>query len=128
MNDVGLMNWKMVPLLTFACDQKTIFEFEKQWIDLIGPDLNTFSPITDCKDYKSEYHKNNRDAILKRLAEYQMVNKGMLLKKDKEYREFNVKNKIHYCGVCEKSFGYRKDLGRHYKTLAHSNAYMNSVD
>ena len=54
MDDVGLMNWKMVPLLTFACDQKTIFEFEKQWIDLIGADLNMVSPITDRKEYKAE--------------------------------------------------------------------------
>ena len=128
MNDVGLMNWKMVPLLTFACDKKTIFEFEKQWIDLMGASLNTFSPITDRKEYKAEYHKNNRGAILKRQAEYWVVNKDMLLKKGKEYRENNVENRLHHCDVCDKSFGYRKDLDRHYKTLAHSNAYMNSID
>ena len=29
---VGIMNWKVIPLLTFACDQKTIFEFEREWV------------------------------------------------------------------------------------------------
>ena len=57
-----------------------------------------------------------------------MVNRDMLLKKGREFRENNVQNKIHHCDVCDKSFGYRTDLGRHYKTLEHSNAYMNSVD
>ena len=108
MNGVGLQNWKIIPLLTFACDQRTIFSFEKQWIDLIGPDLNMRSPITDRKEYKAEYHQNNRDAISKRQAEYRMVNRDMLLKKEKEYRENNVQNKVHHCAVCDKSFGYKK--------------------
>ena len=128
MGEVGLQNWKIIPLLTFACNKKTIFEFEKQWIDLIGADLNTISPITDRRGYKAEYHQNNRDDILKRRAEYRMVNRDMLLKKDKEYRENNVQNKVHHCGVCDKSFGYRKDLNKHFGSLKHSYAYMNSVD
>ena len=143
MREIGLQNWKMVPLLTFSCDKKTIFEFEKQWIGLIGPDLNMVSPITDQKEYNAAYHKankvtinqrhkvyrqNNRDAILKQSAEYRMVNRGMILEKGKEYREFNVQNKIHHCDVCNHSFGYKKDLKKHLGTLKHSNAYMNSVD
>ena len=128
MNGVGLQNWKIIPLLTFACNKNTIRQFEKQWVDIIGADLNMRSPITDRKEYKAEYHQNNRDSILKRQAEYRMVNRGMLLKKDKEYRENNVQNRIHHCSVCDKSFGYKKDLDKHYKTLKHSNAYMNSID
>ena len=125
MCEIGLQNWKMVPLLTFAC---VCFEFEKQWIDLIGADLNMVSPITGRKEYKADYHQNNRDVILKRKAEYRMINRDILLKKGREFRENNVQNKIHHCVVCDKSFGYRKDLDKHYKTLKHSNAYMNSVD
>ena len=143
MREIGLQNWKMVPLLTFACDKKTILEFEKQWIGLIGADLNMISPITDQKEYNAAYHKankvainqrhtdyrqNNRDAILKQKAEYRMVNRDMLLKKDREYRENNVQNKIHHCDVCDKSFGYRKDLNKHFDSLKHSYAYMNSID
>ena len=63
MREIGLQNWKIIPLLTFACDKKTILEFEKQWIDLIGADLNMISPITDQKEYNAAYHKANKVAI-----------------------------------------------------------------
>ena len=32
MNDVGIKKWQVIPLLTFAWDQKTIYEFEKSWV------------------------------------------------------------------------------------------------
>ena len=128
MNDVGLMNWKMVPLLTFACDQKTIFEFEKKWIDLMGSGLNVRSPITDRKEYDAGYYLRNKKAIQQRHASYREVNRRNILEQQPGYREFNVQNKVHHCYVCDKSFGYKKDLDKHYKTLKHSNEYMNSVD
>ena len=128
MNDVGLMNWKMVPLLTFACDQKTIFEFEKQWIDLIGSDLNIRSPITNRKEYKAGYYIGDKGEIRRRHVNYYKENKQAILQQCKGYREFNMQNKIHHCAACDKPFGYKKDLNKHYKTLKHSNAYMNSVD
>ena len=128
MKEVGLQNWKMVPLLTFACDKKTIFEYEKQCHGLIGADLNMRSPITDRKKYKAEYHQNNRDAILKQRVGYRIANRGMLLKKGKEYRENNVRTKKYYCDVCDIPFGYKKDLDKHLSSLKHSYAYMNSVD
>ena len=128
MNDVGIMNWKMVPLLTFACDQKTIFEFEKQWIDIIGADLNIRSPITDRKEYEASYYIENKEGIRRRHVDYYKNNKQVILQQCKGYREFNVQNKVHHCVVCGKSFGYKKDLGKHYKTLKHSNEYMDSVD
>ena len=133
----------MIPLLTFACDKKTILEFEKQWIGLIGSDLNSYSPITDQKEYNAAYHEankvrinqrhavyrqNSRDAILKQGAEYRMANRDMILEKGRKYREFNVQNKTHHCGICDHSFGYKKDLEKHLGALKHSNAYMNSVD
>ena len=143
MREIGLQNWKIIPLLTFACDKKTILEFEKQWVGLIGPDLNMVSPITDQKEYSATYHKanktavnqrhkvyrqNNRDAILKQSAEYRMANRDMLLEKDKKYREGNVQKGKYHCDVCNHSFGYKKDLKIHLDTLKHSNAYMNSID
>ena len=66
MVNVGIRNWKVIPLVTFACDQKTTFEFEKQWIVLIGADSNTNSPITDRKEYKAGYYLENKEAIRKR--------------------------------------------------------------
>ena len=128
MDEVGLQNWKTIPLLTFACDQKTIFEFEKQWIDLIGADLNIRSPITDRKEYNAGYYLGNKKAIQQRHAGYREANKQNIREQQAGYRQFNVQNKIHHCDVCDKSFGYRKDLNKHYKTLAHSYAYMGFVD
>ena len=86
------------------------------------------SPVTDRKKYKAEYRKNNKDVIRKRGAEHYVANRRAILRKQAEYRKNNVQNKIHHCDVCDKSFGYRKDLDRHYKTLAHSYAFMDSVD
>ena len=128
MNGVGLQNWKIIPLLTFACNKNTILQFEKQWVDLIGADLNMRSPITDRKEYDAGYYLRNKKAIQQRHASYREVNKQNILEQQAGYREFNVQNKIHHCSVCDKSFGYKKDLDKHYKTLKHSNAYMNSVD
>ena len=118
----------MVPLLTFACDKKTIFEFEKQWIGLIGPDLNTRSPITDRKEYEAGYYIENKEEIRRRHANYYNENRQAVLQKCKGYREFNMQNKIYHCDICNHSFGYKKDLESHLSTLKHSNAYMNSVD
>ena len=63
MGQIGLQNWKIIPLVTFVCVQKTIFGFEKQWIDLIGADLNVRSPITDRKKYNAGYYLGNKKAI-----------------------------------------------------------------
>ena len=56
---VGIMNWKIIPLLTFACDQKTIFEFEREWVLATGASLNKYPPVTDNK-YKAGWHTNNK--------------------------------------------------------------------
>ena len=125
---IGLKNWKIILLVTFSCDQKTIFEFERDWIQILRADLNMIFPITDRKKYKADYHQNNRDAILKRQAGYRMANRDILLKKDKEYRKNNVEAKKYHCIVCDISFGYKKDLNKHFDTLKHPYAYMNSVD
>ena len=128
MNEVGFQSWNIISLLTFTCDKKTVFEFEKRWIGLIGADLNTISPITNRKEYKVSYREANKEEIQQQHANYYKENKQVILQRDADYREFNVQNKVHHCNVCDKSFGYRKDLNRHYDTLAHSYAYMDSVD
>ena len=127
MFDVGIRNWRIIPLLTFAWDQKTIFEFEKQWIDLIGAGLNIRSPITDRKKYKAGCYIGNKEVISRRRANYYKENKQVVLQRGRDYRGFNVLNKVHHCDVCDKSFRYRKDLNKHYKTLAHSYSYLDSV-
>ena len=60
MREVGVHNWKIVPLVTFACDRDTIVGFEKQWVEATGANLNTFSPVNDDvdrKEYDRRLHK-----------------------------------------------------------------------
>ena len=45
MREVGVHRWKIVPLLTFACDRETICGFEREWIKALNADLNKLSPI-----------------------------------------------------------------------------------
>ena len=66
MNDVGIKNWKVILLLTFSCDQKTIFGFERAWIKTTGADLNTYLPIREegtRKEYFANYRENNRTLV-----------------------------------------------------------------
>ena len=128
MNDVGVWNWNTIPLVMFACDQKTIFEFQRDWIQILKTDLNMIFPVTDRKKYKAEYRKNNKDAIRKRNAERYEGNKNTTLRQQAEYRKNNVGVKKYHCDVCDISFGHKKDLGKHLDTLKHSYASMNSVD
>ena len=51
MNDIGVWNWNIIPLVMFACDQKIIFEFERDWIQILKTDLNMIFPVTDRKKY-----------------------------------------------------------------------------
>ena len=49
MRDVGVHNFRIVPLLTFACNRETIYEFEQEWVKTTGASLNTVSPVNDDK-------------------------------------------------------------------------------
>ena len=116
MREVGLDNWEMVPLLSFACDRKTILEFEKEWCNALNSDLNTNSPFPgfkNKKEYRANYRESNKETIKQQKAEYYKLNK---------------QNKTHYCNVCEKFFGHNGDLKKHFESLKHLYAYMNSVD
>ena len=98
MNEVGLNNWRISPLLSRVCDIKTIREEEKGWVRALKPGLNSYSPVTDKKEYMAAYYENNKGT-----------------------RRF-------YCGVCEIACESKRGLKRHLDTLKHSYAYMNSVD
>ena len=106
MVEVGIYNWKIVPLLVHICDQKAIRDFEKSWIGILNPDLNTYSPINTTNKW------NN--------------GKGKEIKRKHHYD--SIENKRYYCDICDKAFGYSTGLRSHLKTLKHSYAYMNSVD
>ena len=103
MCEVGIYNWQIIPLLTFACDKKTIHEFEKSWDEVLDTDLNTYSPLSDS------YMKRCRQA-------------------DRKLYHSNIQDKAYYCGVCDKSFVHNSALQRHFNSLKHQYAYLNSVD
>ena len=143
MREVGTDNWEIIPLLSFSCDQKTIREFEKEWCEAIGTDLNMISPFTDKKEYnanyrklnngaikrkKAKYYESNRNTINQKKAKYYESNKEYISQQHAKYRKSTIQNRVHYCYACDKSFGSKIDLQRHLRSLKHSNAFMNSVD
>ena len=103
MREVGLNNWEMISILSFECecDKKTILELEMEKCNELNADLNTYSPFSGFEN-KKEYFAN--------------------------YRELNKQKETYHCNICEKSFGTNWLLQRHFNTLKHSYAYMNSVD
>ena len=104
--EVGVDNWGILPLLIHVCNQEEIREFERCWIALLSPDLNTYSPLDT---------NNKWDHI------------GLKELKRKHYYD-SIKSKRYYCDICDKAFGNITNLERHLKTLKHSYAYMDSVD
>ena len=85
----------------FVCDQKTIFEFEKEWVQATGANLNTNLPVRK-KETVQEYNK--------------------------EYSKNNVQIKRYYCEICDLACRSSSDLKKHLGTLKHSYAWLNAVD
>ena len=64
MREVGIQHWEIVPLITFACDRKTICEFQREWAKALKANFNTFSPIDENlgrRRNKVKYHKKNKE-------------------------------------------------------------------
>ena len=64
MREVGVHRWKIVPLLTFACNRDTIFEFEREWVKAVGANLNTSLPISEDvtrRDCQRRYDEKNKE-------------------------------------------------------------------
>ena len=64
------------------------------------------------KIQKQAYYKENRQYIL----DYQ-----------RRHREFTIQDRVHYCDVCDKSFGRKNELANHYGSLNHSKMCINSL-
>ena len=89
MNAIGLGNWEILPLLSRTCDIKTIREVEKNWVRILGADLNTYSPITNKKEYNALYYINNKDALKEYHALYYKNNKEAISQQQAAYRKNN---------------------------------------
>ena len=101
MRKVGIQHWEIVPLITFACDRKTICEFEREWVKALGANLNTVSPANEDL-VKREYH-----------ASY--------FKKNKE-------TKRYYCELCTVAFMHSHALKKRLETYKHFMKWVWSVD
>ena len=64
MREVGVHNWKIVPLITYACNRETINEFEQAWVETTGASLNTVTPFGNNvaqKEYNRRLNKKNKE-------------------------------------------------------------------
>ena len=120
MQETGANNWGIVPLLTFSCDKKTILEFEREWCSLLNADLNMILAI-NTEEEKREHN-------LRKYAKYYASNRETVKQRKAEYRKLSKQNKVFHCNVCEKSFESGWLLRRHFESLKHQYAYLNSLD
>ena len=65
MQQVGLENWVMRPLLTLVCSRDEIRTFEKMWWDILRADLNSYFPIRSA----AERYRQNKEEICRKNAE-----------------------------------------------------------
>ena len=146
MNEVGVGNWKIVPLLTQECTRDEIRAFERKWFEVLEADLNSISPMTtaeEVKRRKAEYRENNREEVkqwsaeryrrnreelCRRSAEHNVVNREEISKKSAERHRRNRDSKKFFCEICDIACGSKGDLKHHNETLKHQYAVLNSLD
>ena len=100
MNEVGLENWMIVPLLTLDCTKEEIRSFERKWFELLEADLNTNSPFTskeEAREKQKAYHEANREKIIEKQKAYEAANREKIRESQKEYEAANLeKRKAYY--------------------------------
>ena len=137
MLEIGVYNWKIIPLLQRTCNKETILHLERKCCEKLHTDLNMVSPITtpeEKKQQKVEYYAANKEAIKQRNADYYAANKEAIKQRNVEYRESNKeiikqrragyresnkRDKIHYCELCKYACGSNSDLKKHFNTEKH---------
>ena len=97
MYEVGPENWEILPLAICPCTEDEIRTLERQWVELVRPDLNTVSPV-DIDNKWSHIELKEQ--------------------KKKHYYD-SIESKRYFCDCCDKAFGYSSDLKRHYNSEKH---------
>ena len=103
MRTIGIENWQILTLEIHKCDQKEIRVLERNWVNLLKPDLNTFSLFA-----------NNYETRCRQV--------------DRELFHRNIRDKVHHCNICDMSFGWKIHLQKHLKSSKHFWNYIYSVD
>ena len=106
MSEVGIYNWQILPFLIHICEKETIRDLEGKWVELLNADLNVRLP----RDTNNKWNDGGKN-------EYK-----------RSHYHSNIERKKYYCDVCDKAFGYNRDLKRHLKTSKHFWKYIYSVD
>ena len=92
MNEVGLKNWKIVPLLTLECTKEEIRFFERKWCELLEADLNTNSPFVtleeDLRRRRARYAANRKE-ILEKVKAYYAANREKVKERNAAYYAAN---------------------------------------
>ncbi len=137
----GWLNWDMIPLEEFPCENRTQQLIREQhWIDKLKPELNCIASYNEktkaerhkeyyeansekIKEQAKEYREANSESIKKQSKEYYEANSEKLKKKRKEYYETNkdkIKEQISKKYTCEcGSICSHGDKSRHEKTVKH---------
>ena len=92
MNEVGLNNWKIVPLLTLECTRDEIRSFERKWCEVLEADLNMRLPIISVEEVrgkKAEYYAANHQEVREKQAAYYAANLEKIQEKQAAYRAAN---------------------------------------
>ena len=92
MNEVGLNNWEIVPLLTLECTRDEIRAFERKWVEVLEANMNSISPMTtaeEVKRRKAEYREVNREEVKRWSAERYRRNREELCRRSAEHNAAN---------------------------------------
>ena len=95
MREVGIYNWRILPLVVCPCDQDEIQTLERQWVEILNADLNVILPFKENNERNRERAKNH-------------------------YYD-SIESKRYFCNVCDKAFGKLCHLKTHFKTEKHKN-------
>ena len=118
----GFENWSFIELENVNVENvKDLRIYERKWIDLLKPSLNTQLPTRT----KHEYYKDNAEKIKKNVKQYSIDNKDKI----KEYkRQYGIDNKEKLNKQngekikCECGIIYTKHhRARHFRTQRHLN-------
>ena len=131
MNDIGLGDWEVLPLLSRTCDIETICEVERKWIRILGADLNSNLPVREeetRKEYEVAYYEKNKETLSQKQAAYRENNRDLVRQRALNSQMKNIENKKYYCDVCNIACRDNYALKKHLDSYKHFEKRMWDID